>query len=64
MPAPNDSQPAARSEGLASRYEALARIADLIRSHSDESVLFQTLASELHQVVPFDCISQFDSAAN
>ena len=31
MPASNDSQPADRGEGLASRYEALARIADLIR---------------------------------
>src|SRR3984893_5141525 len=64
MPAPNDSQPATRGEGLASRYEALARIAELIRSHSEEKVLFQTFASALHQVVPFDCISQFDSAAN
>ena len=64
MPAPNDSQSAAQGGGLASRYEALARIADLIRSHSEERVLFQTFASDLHQVVPFDCISQFDSAAN
>jgi formate hydrogenlyase transcriptional activator len=64
MPAPNDSHPATRGEGFASRYEALARIAELIRSHSEEEVLFQTFASDLHQVVPFDCISQFDSAAN
>src|SRR6201995_601286 len=52
------------SNSLASRYEALARIAELIRSNSEEKVLFQTLASDLHQVIPFDCISQFDSAAN
>src|SRR3984885_1714992 len=64
MPGPNDSQPAARGQSSASRYEALARIAELIRSHSEEKVLFQTFASDLHQVVPFDCISQFDSAAN
>lgn len=64
MPAPNDSPPTAPREGFASRYEALARIADLIRSHSEEKELFQTFASELRQVVPFDCISQFDSAAN
>ena len=64
MSATNDSQPASGVEGLASRYEALARIAELIRSHSEEKVLFQTFASDLHQVVPFDCISQFDSAAN
>jgi formate hydrogenlyase transcriptional activator len=64
MSAPNDSQPAARGEGLASRYEALARIAELIRSHSEEMVLFQTLASELHQVVAFDGLSWLDPAAN
>ena len=49
---------------FASRYEALARIAELIRSHPEEKDLFQTLASELHQLVPFDAINQFDSAAN
>src|SRR5580700_6653614 len=64
MPAPNDSQPAARGEGLASRYEALARIAELIRSHSEEDVLFQNCASELHQVVAFDGLSWLDPAAN
>ncbi len=64
MPAPNDSQPAALGEGLASRYEALARIAELIRSHAEEKILFQTIASELHQVVAFDGLSWFDPAAN
>ena len=64
MPPPNDSQPAAPSEGLASRYEALARIAELIRYHPDEKVLFQTCASELHQVVAFDGLSWLDPAAN
>lgn len=40
----------------------LARVAELIRP-SEEKVLFQTFASDLHQVVPFDCI-RLDSAAN
>ena len=64
MPAPNDSEPAARGEALASRYEALTRIAELIRSHSDEKILFQTCASELHQVVAFDGLSWLDPATN
>jgi len=64
MPAPNDSQSGVPGEDLASRYEALARIAELIRSHSEEKVLFQTCASELHQVVAFDGLSWLDPAAN
>jgi formate hydrogenlyase transcriptional activator len=64
MPAPNDSQPAARGEGVDSRYEAIARIAELIRFHSEEKVLFQTCASELHQVLAFDALSWLDPAAN
>src|SRR5580658_7214333 len=64
MPVPNDSQPAARGESLPSRYDALARIAALIRSHSEEKVLFQTCASELHQVVAFDGLSWLDPAAH
>src|SRR5579863_1226490 len=64
MPAANDPEPSARGEALASRYEALARIAELIRSHSDEKILFETCASELHQVVAFDGLSWLDPAAN
>jgi formate hydrogenlyase transcriptional activator len=52
------------NEGLAARYEALIRLAEAIRSHPDEKDLFQTLASELRQVVPFDGIAQLDAAAN
>jgi formate hydrogenlyase transcriptional activator len=52
------------NEGAVSRYEALIRLAKLIRSHPEEKDLFQTCASELHQVVAFDGISMFDSAAN
>jgi formate hydrogenlyase transcriptional activator len=64
MPALNDSQPAALGEGIASRYEALARIAELIRSHAEEKILFQTCASALHQVVAFDGLSWLDPATN
>jgi formate hydrogenlyase transcriptional activator len=51
-------------DGLASRYEALIRLAEAIRSHPDEKQLFQTLANELRHVVPFDGISQLDATAN
>jgi formate hydrogenlyase transcriptional activator len=48
----------------AARYGALIRLGELIRSHPDEKDLFQTCANELHQVVAFDGMSMFDSAAN
>jgi formate hydrogenlyase transcriptional activator len=51
-------------EALASRYEALIRLAEVIRSKPEEEDLFETLVSELHQVVPFDGISQLDPGAN
>jgi formate hydrogenlyase transcriptional activator len=60
-----DAQKAAIScEALATRYEALIRLAEVIRSKPEEEDLFETLASELHQVVPFDGISQLDPGAN
>jgi formate hydrogenlyase transcriptional activator len=46
------------------RYEVLIRLAEAIRSLSDEKDLFQTLANELHEVVQFDVLSQLDGAAN
>jgi formate hydrogenlyase transcriptional activator len=52
------------NEPLAVRYEALIRLAETIRSRSDEGDLFQTLANELHEVVAFDAFCQFDGAAN
>jgi formate hydrogenlyase transcriptional activator len=64
MPVSSHSQPVTLGESLASRYVALARIAELIRSHPEEKVLFQTCASELHQVVAFDGLSWFDPAAH
>jgi formate hydrogenlyase transcriptional activator len=46
------------------RYETLIRLAEVIRCHPEEKDLFQTVASELHKVVPFDALCQFDAAAN
>jgi formate hydrogenlyase transcriptional activator len=48
---------------LASRYEALIGLAEAIRSHPARGDLFQAFASELHQVVLFDAIAQFDGTA-
>jgi formate hydrogenlyase transcriptional activator len=45
---------------LASRYEALIGLAEAIRSHPERGDLFQAFANELHQVVRFDAIAQFD----
>jgi formate hydrogenlyase transcriptional activator len=56
--------PGSLSKGLASRYEALIRLAEAIRSHQDEKDLFRTLANELHRVVAFDGLWHFDGAAN
>jgi formate hydrogenlyase transcriptional activator len=61
---PTGPDAALSTDGRASRYEALARIAELIRSHPEEKVLFQTCATELHQVVAFDGLSWFDPAAH
>ncbi|MBV9156951.1 MAG: GAF domain-containing protein, partial [Acidobacteriaceae bacterium] len=52
------------NQALASRYEALIRLAEAIRSHPDEKDLFRTFANELHQVIPFHGLSQFDPEAN
>ena len=52
------------SETLASRYEALIRLAAMIRSKPEEEDLFETLANELHQVVSFDGLCQLDPGAN
>ena len=52
------------TDGLATRYEAFIRFAELIRSHLGEKDLFPTLASDLHEAVPFDGPSQFDPTAN
>jgi formate hydrogenlyase transcriptional activator len=52
------------TQSLAPRYESLIRVAQAIRSHRDHKDLFQFLADELRQVVPFDAIAQFDHAGN
>ena len=63
-PADNALEPAPLRNGPASRYEALIRLAEAIRSHPDEKDLFRTLVNELHQVVEFDVVCQFDGTAN
>lgn len=63
-PATDAPKAAISRETLASRYEALIRLAELIRSKPEEEDLFETLASELHQVVPFDGLTQLDPGAN
>ncbi|MCU1262067.1 MAG: Sigma-54 dependent transcriptional regulator (Modular protein) [Bryobacterales bacterium] len=56
-------EPSAK-QSLGARYESLIRVAEAIRSHLDQSDLFQFLADELRRVVPFDAIAQFDHAGN
>ena len=52
------------TQSLAPRYESLIRLAEAIRSHRDQKDLFQLLADELRQVVPFDVMAQCDHAGN
>jgi formate hydrogenlyase transcriptional activator len=52
------------AETLAPQYESLVRLAEAIRSHPDQKDLFQLLAHELRQVVPFDAMCQVDHAGN
>src|SRR6266404_8307436 len=50
------------TQSLTSRYESLIRLAEAIRSQGDQKDLFQFLADELRQVVPFDVMAQCDHA--
>jgi formate hydrogenlyase transcriptional activator len=52
------------SNDLGARYESLIRLSDAIRSHRDQKELFDLLANELHRVVQFDALAQYDEAAN
>jgi formate hydrogenlyase transcriptional activator len=63
-PATNALEPASLPDELSSRYQALIRLGQAIRSHPDEKDLFQSLANELHEVVEFDAFCQFDCTAN
>lgn len=49
---------------IAQRYEALIRIANSIRHGKTPDQLFDILAHELRQVIPFDGIAQFDESSN
>lgn len=51
-------------DATARRYEALIRIANSIRARKSMEDLFDILASELLNVVPFDGMAQFDKASN
>ncbi len=62
--AKNALEPAPLQDGPASRYEAVIRLGEAIRSHPDEKDLFRTIVNELHEVVEFDVLGQFDSTAN
>ena len=62
--AENALEPATLQNRPASRYEALIRLAGAIRSHPDEKDLFRTIVNELHEVVEFDAVCQFDGTAN
>ncbi len=57
-------EPASLPDALASRYQALIRLGEAIRSRPDEKDLFQTLANELHEVLGFDAFCQLDGTAN
>ncbi|HYZ87455.1 MAG TPA: sigma 54-interacting transcriptional regulator, partial [Bryobacteraceae bacterium] len=51
-------------ESTAERYEAIIRIANVIRSSQDPQHLFEILLYELGKVIQFDAIVQFDQSAN
>jgi len=63
-PATNALEPRSLADEIPSRYQALIRLGEAIRSHPDEKDLFQTLANQLHEVVEFDAFCQFDGTAN
>ena len=60
----NTTEMAPSADRGAARYRALIRLSETIRANPDPKQLFDTLSSELRQIVPFDAIVQFDSAAN
>jgi formate hydrogenlyase transcriptional activator len=63
-PAAKALEPASSFNELAPRFIALNRLAEAIRSHTDEKDLFLTLVSELRDVVEFDVLCQLDGTAN
>ncbi len=52
------------ASGTELRYEALIRLGETIRSQPDPAGLFETLARQLREFVPFDVVARFDRAAN
>jgi hypothetical protein len=62
-PEANALEPVSLPNELAPRFIALNRLAEAIRSHTDEQDLFRTLVSELREVVEFDVLCQLDGTA-
>jgi formate hydrogenlyase transcriptional activator len=56
--------PTRAAQTLGPQFESLIRLAEAIRSRPDQNDLFQLLAEELREVVPFDAICQVDHAGN
>src|SRR5258705_11831803 len=52
------------TQSLTSRYESLIRLAEASRWDRNQKDLFQFLADELRQVVPFDVLAHCDHAGN
>src|SRR5580700_1337639 len=57
-------KPTRATQTLGPQFDSLIRLAEAIRSHPDQKDLFQLLADELREVVPFDAICQIDHAGN
>src|SRR5580692_3844977 len=53
----------ASQQSVGARYEALIRLAALIRDQHETKALFRALANELRRVIPFDAIAQFDESS-
>jgi formate hydrogenlyase transcriptional activator len=56
--------PIRTSQTLGPQFDSLIRLAEAIRRHPDQKDLFQLLADELREVVPFDAMCQVDHAGN
>jgi formate hydrogenlyase transcriptional activator len=53
----------ASQQSVGVRYEALIRLAALIRDQHETKALFRALVNELRPVIPFDAIAQFDESS-
>jgi formate hydrogenlyase transcriptional activator len=58
------AMPIRATQTLGPQFDSLIRLAEAIRRHPDQNDLFQLLADELREVVPFDAMCQIDHAGN